>query len=188
MTPTLCQVTFPFGPLNHGFAKEILRNLSYSPSGSICSFHEHMARVHWRKLLARGTILTLPRFGISVAYKEPGGRKPHHLPHHFRCEREVRSIRSVIFRLGLMLLFVQSITHKPHHLPHHFRCEREVRKPHHLPHHFRCEREVLKAYHRPAVWEDKPQRSYSGRNPTEWLRFDACCWTSSALALPSRNK
>ena len=39
------------------------------------------------------------------------------------------------------------------------------RKPHHLPHHFRCEREVLKAYHRPAVWEDKPQRSYSGRNP-----------------------
>ena len=135
MTPTLCQVTFPFGPLTLGFAKEILRNLSYSPSGSICSFHEHMARVHWRKLLARGTILTLPRFGISAAYKEPGGRKPHHLPHHFRCERE-----------------------------------------------------VLKAYHRPAVWEDKPQRSYSGRNPTEWLRFDACCWTSSALALPSRNK
>ena len=135
MTPTLCQVTFPFGPLTLGFAKEILRNLSYFPSGSICSFHEHMARVHWRKLLARGTILTLPRFGISAAYKEPGGRKPHHLPHHFRCERE-----------------------------------------------------VLKAYHRPAVWEDKPQRSYSGRNPTEWLRFDACCWTSSALALPSRNK
>ena len=135
MTPTLCQVTFPFGPLTLGFAKEILRNLSYFPSGSICSFHEHMARVHWRKLLARGSILTLPRFGISAAYKEPGGRKPHHLPHHFRCERE-----------------------------------------------------VLKAYHRPAVWEDKPQRSYSGRNPTEWLRFDACCWTSSALALPSRNK
>ena len=135
MTPTLCQVTFPFGPLTLGFAKEILRNLSYSPSGSICSFHEHMARVHWRKLLARGTILTLPRFGISAAYKEPGGRKPHHLPHQFRCERQ-----------------------------------------------------VLKAYHRTAVWEDKPQRSYSGRNPTEWLRFDACCWTSSALALPSRNK
>ena len=89
MTPTLCQVTFPFGPLTLGFAKEILRNLSYSPSGSICSFHEHMARVHWRKLLARGTILTLPRFGMSAAYKEPGGRKPHHLPHHFRCEREV---------------------------------------------------------------------------------------------------
>ena len=69
MTPTLCQVTFPFGPLTLGFAKEILRNLSYFPSGSICSFHEHMARVHWRKLLARGSILPFPRFGMSAVIK-----------------------------------------------------------------------------------------------------------------------